>query len=180
MSRRIRPRPDRGATVLIVLVLLVVVLLGGLSLARLTELTTLASGNEANRAAAIQASEVGVNTAFTALKGLAAEDVDAGGWYRATMQAQDANGIPVLAFDQAPELIVGRFSVRYAVERMCNVTPVTDTLRQCLVRQIPQARSARAGVEAIDPPNARQFRVTVRVTEAKGTQAWVQALLAKP
>jgi Tfp pilus assembly protein PilX len=177
--RRSVARPARGVTVLVVLMLLVVMLLCGLSLARVTELTTVAAGNEASRQAAVQASEVGVNTAFSAVKALANEDADLGSWYRSTMQATDANGIPQVSFDLGSEVVVGRFSVRYVVERMCDSTPVTDTLRQCLVRQIPQTRSAKAGVEAIDPPNSRQFRVTVRVTEGHGTQTWVQALVAR-
>ena len=59
-----RPRGQRGVTMLVVLVLLSVMLLGGMALARLTEVGTLASGNTAFREAAVQASEVGLNTVF--------------------------------------------------------------------------------------------------------------------
>lgn len=170
---------QRGVTMLVVLVLLVVMLMGGLSLARMTDLGTLATGNIAAKEASLQASEIGLNTAFTAVRAIAAEDVDAGGWYFSTIQAVDAYGLPQVNWDATPEIVVGRFSMRYVAERMCSVNPVTDTLRQCLVKQIPQPGSLREGEEAIDPPNSRQFRITIRVTDAKGTQTWIQSLVTK-
>jgi hypothetical protein len=47
------------------------------------------------------------------------------------------------------------------------------------VRQIPQLSSADATKEKLDPPNAKQFRVTIRVTGPKGTQTWVQSMVTK-
>lgn len=172
-------RTQQGVTMLVVLVLLSVMLLGGLALARITEIGTLASGNSTYREASLQASEVGLNTAFAAVRAIVAEDSAVAGWYWPTMQALDANGVPNVDFDSAPEVVVGNYSVRYVAERMCNVTPVTDTLQQCLVKQVPQVESNKAGEESIDPPNSRQFRVTVRVTGPKDTQAWVQSLVTK-
>ena len=66
-ERSRRRRADRGMTMLVVLVLMTVTLLGGLALARMTEIGTLASGNAAFREASLQASEVGANTAFAAV-----------------------------------------------------------------------------------------------------------------
>ena len=58
--------------------------------------------------------------------------------------------------------------------------PVTEPLRQCLVKQIPQdTKSRSAGKEELDPPNSRQFRVTIRVTGPKDTRTWVQSLITK-
>ena len=51
-------RPQRGMTMLVVLVLLSVMLLGGLALARITETSTLASGNAAFREASDRKSVV--------------------------------------------------------------------------------------------------------------------------
>ena len=69
-----------------------------------------------------------------------------------------------------PEVLVGaadktQYSVRYFAERMCEgALPVGDPLRQCLVKQIPQTSSADATKEKLDPPNSKQFRLTIRVT----------------
>lgn len=176
--KRIRVNAQRGVTMVVVLILLAAMLLGGLALARMTEVGTLASGNAAFREASVQASEIGVNTAFAAIQALGNENVDNANWYRATAMNSDANGIPVFDFDTAPEVVVGAYSVRYLVDRTCTTASVTDPLKQCLVKQVPQLESS-AGRERPDPPTARQFRVTVRVTGPKDTRAWVQALMTK-
>jgi len=172
-------RDQSGVTVVVVLVLLVVVLLGGLALARVTEVRTLASGNTAFREASLQASEIGLNTAYAAVRGLADEDLNNGAWYRATIQVADAEGLPQVNFDTMPEIVVGNYRVRYFAERLCTITPVTDALAQCLVRQAPQLESAKVGQESVDPPNSRQFRITVRVDGPKDTQTWIQSLVTK-
>ena len=172
-------RAQRGVTMIIVLVLMTVMLLGGMALARMTEVGTLASGNAAFREASLQASEVGVNTAYAALVALANENDNVGSWYYATAQAQDASGVPVVDFDAAPEVLLGAYSVRYVVDRICTgALPVVDPLRQCLVKQVAQLESS-TDREKPDPPTARQYRITVRVNGPKGTQAWVQALVTK-
>jgi Tfp pilus assembly protein PilX len=180
------PRPpqhactgQRGSSLILVLILLTVMLLGSLALARITEVTTLAGGNAASGDAAMQASEVGINTGFAAVQAMAADDTVIGGWYFPTMLAVDSEGVPNVNWDSAPELTVGNFRVRYVVERLCNVTPVTDVLRQCLVKQVLQTESNREGAERPDPPNTKQFRVTVRVIGLKSTQVWTQAMITK-
>ena len=172
-------RSQQGVTMLVVLVLLSVMLLGGLALARLTEIGTLASGNSAYREASLQASEVGLNTAYARVRAITDENTNLTGWYWSTIQAADANGIPTVTWASAPEVVVGNYSVRYVAERMCNTAPLTDTLRQCLVRQVPQIESNRVDREAVDPPNSRQFRLTVRVTGPKNTETWIQSLVTK-
>jgi Tfp pilus assembly protein PilX len=169
----------RGNAILLVMVLLAVMTAGALTMARIAEVGTLAGGNVASSDAAMQASEVGLNTAFAAVRGLADDNVARAGWYWPVSQAVDGAGIPAVAWDAAPTVAVGQFTVAYTVERMCNVTPVTDTLRQCLVRQMPQTESNRDGAEKPDPPSSRQFRVTVRVTGPKDTQVWTQSLVTR-
>lgn len=182
MTPRMPPRrrlAQGGNTIVLVLILLTVMLVGALAMARIAEVSTLAGGNAATGDAAMQASEVGLNTGFAAVRALAGEDAAVGGWYWPTTQATDANGIPTIGWNGTPELVVGNFRVRYAVERLCSVTPVIDTLRQCLIKQVVLTESNRAGAEQPDPPNSRQFRVTVRVTGPKDTQVWTQALVTR-
>ena len=179
MRSSLHHRPRRGVTILVVLMLMSVMVLGGMALARMTEIGTLATGNSANREASLQASEVGINTAYAAVQALVSENTDTGNWYWATTRAVDANGMPNVDWSTAPELTVGNYSVRYVVDRMCTAAPVTDTLRQCLVRQVPQIESSRVGNEAVDPPNARQFRITVRVLGPKDLETTVQTLATR-
>jgi Tfp pilus assembly protein PilV len=172
-------RAQRGVTMLMVLIMMAVMLLGGLALARMTETSLLSAGNVANEEAAVHASEVGWNTAFASVKALANEDNAVPSWYWATMQATDPNGIPIVAWDAAEEVVVGRFSVRYVVERMCNVTPVTTATRQCLVKQTDVLEDRRSDALDYTPKSSRQFRITVRVTDARGTQTWAQSLVTR-
>jgi hypothetical protein len=173
-------RTQQGVTMVVVLILLTVMLLGGMALARMTEVGTLAAGNAAFRESALQASEVGINTAFAAASALADENVDVGGWYFATTQADDARGLPMINFDAAPEVVVGAYRVRYAVDRQCGgALPVVDPMRQCLVRVAidPNKPESNDGSKKLDPPTTRQFRITVRVTGPKDTRVWAQALV---
>jgi type IV pilus assembly protein PilX len=174
-------RAQRGVTIVITLILLVVMLMGGLALARLTEVGTLAAGNAAYHEAAVQASEVGVNTAFVAVQALTNEEANVGNWYFAQSLATNGDGLPDAAVMNAgPEVMVGIYSVRYVVDRMCTVAPpVTDPVRQCLNKSLRTSDSAVSGKEPPDPVTARQFRITVRVTGPKGTQTWVQSLVTR-
>lgn len=181
MRRAAQARRPRGVTILVVVVLLAVMLLGALSLARMTEAGTLAGGNTTYRETSLQASEIGLNQAFADLQALApaGENANAGSWYFAQVQPQDANGLPQVNFDAAPEIVVGAYRVRYVVERVCSVPAVTEPLRECLVKAVKVPGSAIDGDDKLDPPNARQYRATVRVTGPKDTTVFIQSLLTK-
>lgn len=179
-SRGMRRPGQRGVTIVVTLILLVVMLMGGLAVARLTEVGTLAAGNAAYHEAAVQASEVGVNTAYVAVQAITDEETNAGNWYFAQSLATNADGLPTVTWASAPEVMVGIYSVRYVVDRLCTgAMPVTDTVRQCLNKSRRTEDSAVAGKEPPDPVTAKQFRITVRVTGPKGTQTWVQSLVTR-
>jgi Tfp pilus assembly protein PilX len=176
---------QRGVSMLVVLVLLTVMLLGGLTFARMAEVSTLAGGNAAFRATAVQASDVGLDRAFADIRAITSPNTAVTGWYFPTIQA-DANndGVPDgVDFDAAQSVTVGQFTVHYVVERMCETATVTDPSRQCLVKRIAPAsegKSSRAeDKEALDPPSATQYRVTLRVTGPKSTETFVQSLITK-
>jgi type IV pilus assembly protein PilX len=177
---------QRGVTLLVVLVMLSVMLLGAMSLARLSDVRTLLTGNLTFKEQGVQASEAGVNTAYAAVKALASEESNIGGWYFATQKAPDANGLPT-GVDWTNAVVApvgtGPMEVRYVVERLCSVTPVTDLINQCLLRRDNATQSAKAGQEAFDPLSGRQFRITVRVQgnndSGKLGTTYVQALVTK-
>lgn len=178
LDRRAQAR-QRGNSVVLVLILLSVMLVGALAMARMAEVSTLAGGNAATSDAAMQASEVGLNTAFAAVRGMAGEELPLGNWYFPTARVTDSDGVPAVSWASAPEVVVGNYSVRYVVDRLCSVAPVSDAPRQCLLKQVLQTESAREGAERPDPPNSRQFRVTVRVIGPKDTQVWTQAMVTR-
>jgi type IV pilus assembly protein PilX len=166
---------------LVVMVLMTVMLLGALALARVTDVSTLATGNAAFRNTSIQASEIGLNAAYAAIRNLpaASEDTNAGSWYWSTNHAADGSGLPTIDWDTAPEIVVGAYSVRYFAERVCTTAVVSDPMRECLVKQVKMPESSRDDPDKLDPPNSRQYRATVRVVGPKGTTTFVQALITK-
>ena len=176
---------ERGISSVVVLVLLTVMLLGGLALARMAEVSTLISGNLAARNAALQASEVGVNSALVAVRGLSDEETRIAGWYwNGLYPTQTAQGLPDVTWDSAPSVTVGSYTVRYVVERVCQgAMPVTDAMQQCLVKEVdmPLNRTEDPNDKSkqLDNPYSTQFRVTVRVTDAKNTSVFVQSLVTK-
>ena len=179
-QRGLRPfSAQRGSSLFIVLVLMAVMLLGGLAAARMTEVATLASGNSARRDAALQASQIGVSTAYAAVKALGDEETSVSPWYYAVAQAQGTDGLPSVNFDNAAQLVVGAYTVHYIAERLCTgALPIADAMQQCLVKQVDVLSSA-AGGQRIEPPLAPQFRITVRVSGPKNTRVWVQTLVTK-
>jgi hypothetical protein len=180
-SRGTSPQPRRGTTILVVIILLAVLLLGALALARMTEASTLAAGNTTYRETSLQASEVGLNAAFNALQALPAtsENANTGGWYFAQAQPQDAEGLPLVNFDAAPQIDLDGYRVSYVVERVCSVASVSEPLRECLVKAIKVPGSALVSDDRLDPPNARQYRTTVRVQGPKQTTIFIQSLMTK-
>jgi Tfp pilus assembly protein PilX len=174
-----RRRAPRGVATVVVLMLLAVMLLGGVALARMTEVGTLAAGNAAYREAAQQASEIGLNTAFDAVKTLANEGAATGGWYTPAELPKDKNGLPVVDWEAVPYIAVGATEVRYVVERACTTASVTYPLHQCLVRQEPNPPCNNSDCEPLEPKNSRQYRITVRVSDRKGTKTFVQSLVTR-
>ena len=174
---------QRGMTMLMVLILMTVMLLGALGLARVMESGTLVSGNVAAKEASLHASEVGWNTAYVQIKALANDNSNTGGWYWATMQPTDAiTGLPTsIDFDSTPTVAggVGRYTVTYAVERMCTIAVVSVDARECLIKQADVMEGRNSDAPDFQPNSARQFRITVRVTDARGTQTWTQSLVTK-
>jgi type IV pilus assembly protein PilX len=179
-------RGQGGMTVVVVLVLLSVMLMGGLALGRLGEVGTLVAGNVASKEASMQASQIGTMNAFKSIQqagfdeGLDSQDAARGTKYFAMMQATDAFGMPQVAWEGVPEVVVGRYSVRAVIDRMCNKLIITDALQDCLVREVRlEVEKANANTDPVESPNARQFRVTVRVTDARGTQTFTQAMVSR-
>lgn len=175
-----RPSTQRGMTVVVVLVLLSVMLLGGLALARLTEVGTLVAGNVSTKEASLHAAQVGTSAAFQALRAPGLDmETTSGNWYYPTIQNADTAGVPAVVWGSAPEVTIGRFSARYVVERMCDKAPVVDAVSDCLLREAPSKVTAAnaSGGPKPDPVAAQQYRISVRVTDQRGTQTWVQTMV---
>lgn len=179
-----RTSRQRGGSTFLVLIVLTTMLLGGLALARITDAGTLQAGNIASREAALQASEIGINDGYAAVRALKNVDADLDQWYRSKLQATEAGSeLPAVTWADVPSETVGPYKVQYVAERVCDTGAVTDPYRSCLLKEIdmPANRSEDPNNRELqlDNPYAQQFRITARTTDARDTTVLVQALVTK-
>jgi len=174
------PRNQQGVSLIIVLVVLAVVLVGSLAMLRSTEVSSLVAGNVSFKEAATQATDIGISAAAKALDTMVATDTNIANVYFATRQPEDSDGLPTTVdWNAVATEAVGSYSVQHVVERLCQITPVTDPLADCMVRDGEAAGSNKAGSLAYKNPATVYYRITVRVTGPKSASAFVQALVLK-
>jgi len=173
-------RTQRGMSLIIVLVVLAIVLVGALAMLRSSEVSALVAGNVSFKEAATQATDIGISDAAKALDLLTNMDVNVPNIYFATRQAEDGYGLPATVdWSAVPASTIGNYSVQRVMERLCQVTPVSDPLADCMVRDAEAPGSNKAGSLAYKSPASVYYRITVRVTGPKSTSAFVQALVLK-
>jgi len=171
---------QRGVALLIVLVVLAITLVGSLAMLRSGEVSSMVAGNVSFREAATQATDIGIADAAKALDIQANLDTNIANTYFATRQPDDAYGIPTtINWANVPIKTVGNYNVQHVIDRLCQVTPVTDATGTCMVRDSESAGSNKAGSLAYKNPASVYYRITVRVTGPKSTAAYVQALVLK-
>lgn len=170
---------QQGSSLLLVLVTLALLLVGASSLMRVSATSAAQASNVALKDASRQATEVALRQAFIDLVALADKEKDSKGYFaleRADLTARVATAEK--AWDAAPEVTVGNFTVRYLVERLCSGTlPVSNPAWQCFLQSGAAEGSARANVEAVAAPPSVHYRITVRAEGPRGTDTWVQSLV---
>jgi Tfp pilus assembly protein PilX len=182
---RSAPCRQKGITLIIALIALVALTLAGIALMRSVDTNNVIAGNFAFRQASMQATDTGVEDAFTQLKTIATSSVDTpiANQYFTVMQPLDSNGIPnTVTWSSVPSTTRGDYTVRYVIERMCtgtNGVAITDIVSNCVADQGTQASgSQKSGSPVFSAASAVNFRVTVRVEGPRNTVAMSQTILA--
>lgn len=182
---------QRGVSLIIALIALVALTLAGLALIRSADTTNVVSGNLAFREASLSATDVGVESAITALSTIAASSLDtnypascaAGAcYYYATIQALvNAAGVPsVIDWTTVPSSTVdSSYAVQYVIDRLCDgPTPVTDVASKCMNLTGASVGSKRAGAVAFTSASQVYYRITVRVVGPRNSVSIVQTTYA--
>jgi type IV pilus assembly protein PilX len=180
------PGRQRGITLIIALIALVALTMAGVALVRSVDTGNVIAGNFAFRQASMQATDTGVETAFTQLQTIAnAADTAIANQYYPVMQPLDANGVPTtVTWSSVPSTTLGsnnEYTVRYVIERMCTGTSgvvITDVVTNCVVDQGQVSGSQKSGAPVFSSAGAVNYRVTVRVEGPRNTVAMSQAILA--
>ena len=206
------PTKQTGVVLLIALIVLIAMTLAGIAMIRSTDTGNVVAGNIAFRQAALQEADVGVDAAFTALTTGVITSTTANATPRYYAIMQTAATAPALGTTGVPSYITAMtptdawsnadayggtgFSattgnrVRYVIERMCNLVPVTlavpttaaEIKDNCLTYNPASgtnnsSRNAlRVQLSNIVTPIA-YYRVTVRVDGPRNTLSMAQSII---
>ncbi|QJC56442.1 hypothetical protein HC248_01748 [Polaromonas vacuolata] len=182
---------QHGVALVISLIALIAMTLAGLALMRSVNTGNVISGNLAFRQATLQATDVGVEAAFTLLSGLAITAPDANfpvncvlgtcNYYSTRLDSLSTSGIPTLIdWSLVPKATLNQsYSVQYVIDRLCDgPTPVTDIASKCMNNASQAVGSKKAGAVTFSSANQVFYRATVRVTGPRNTNSFVQVIYA--
>lgn len=171
---------ERGVTLIIVLVVIGLLLVANLALIRSMTTANRVTSNKSFKQGATQAGEVALADAEAFVNTLATPDTSQTNKYFATMQAMDTNELPTTVnWTSVVAEQVGNYQIRWIVERLCNVTPITDPTTQCLSLQLTQAGSQRAGSPSYQGRASVYYRITSQVTGPRNTESYIQSAVLK-
>ena len=182
---------QHGVALVISLIALIAMTLAGLALMRSVNTGNVIAGNLAFRQATLQATDVGVEAAFTLLSNLAVSAPDtnfpincvqgACNYYATRLSSLNAAGVPTLInWSLVTTATLNQsYSVQYVVDRLCDgPTPVTDIASKCMNNTSQAVGSKRAGSITFSSANQVYYRATVRVTGPRNTTSLVQVIYA--
>jgi type IV pilus assembly protein PilX len=194
---------ERGATIVIALIALLALLFSGMALIRSLETTLAVAGNMAFKRDLVNRGEIGLQKARAAFSSSASAT---GGLYTAanrltssTSNNYSATRLAVDPVSGVPTALLGNdttfatvgatsndytdgdVTVRYVVDRQCSNTG-EPSLETCVMYSYSTNAAGgsdyllnrRAGVEMVPV-----YRISVRVTGARGTVAYLQSTVAK-
>jgi Tfp pilus assembly protein PilX len=185
-------RAQRGVSLIIALIALVALTLAGLALIRSVDTTNVISGNLAFREASLHATDVGVESAMTALGTIATTSPDANypagcaagacNYYPTIQTAVTPAGVPtVVDWTAVPSTTVdSSYAVQYVIDRLCDgPTPVTDLAGKCMNLTATSVGSKKAGAVSFTSANQIYYRVTVRVVGPRNSVSLVQTTFTR-
>ena len=189
---------QQGVVLIFSLIVLLILAIGAVALMRSVDTSQVSAGNLAFHRDLVNQGEQAVATVMTEFKtngpplgGATTASMQSAN-YSATTLPTNTQGVPLVLLDDAafaliataPDL-VGRTSdvlVRYVVDRLCTATPLTviATSNACVQSTgLPTGGTANRNT-AVAPPSATVYRVSVRVTGPRLTQAFLQTTFTKP
>ena len=189
----------------IALIVLVAMTLAGLALVRSVDTANVIAGNLAFKQSTLQAGDLGVEAAVTALPTIIAGSVDTdltpaasstnpNYWYYASRRETDTYGVPTqkqagaagaataIDWTQLPiAATTAGNSVRIVIDRLCQgPPPVTDLLANCFAEAgVGGSGSQKAGASIFTATPTVYYRLTARVTGPRNTVSMVQAILSR-
>jgi hypothetical protein len=178
---------------------LVALMLASISLVRSVDTANIVAGNLAFKQASIQAADLGIEAAVTALPNIVATTLDTDQtaeksgtyWYYATRRVEDMHGVPTgLGVDgtgTAGAIDWGKVpvtttaagnTVKVVIDRLCTgPLPVVDPIASCFHEASADGASQSINKQVFTSVTTVYYRVTVQVTGPRNTISMVQAIL---
>lgn len=188
-------RRQSGVVLLLCLIVLVVLLAGGVAVVRSMNASLQSAGNLAFRRDLVNQGEQALSTVLVQFKvgGVLAtgttSDLPAAN-YKSSKLANNPQGIPTVLVDDSTFASVGTAAdidgatpdvkIRYVVDRLCSSSGVPASNTCVKSAAAPTGGSAIANGGRPKQDTATVYRVSIRVSGARGTQVFLQSSITKP
>lgn len=189
-----RKAAQRGVVIVITLVALLIMLIGGIALVRSFDTSMLLTGNLAfkrdlvNQGERGMAKVVSLLTAGALANETAREAAQPASNYSATVLASDAHGVPLVLVDASAFASAGLtgadlsdastgVTIRYVIDRQCTIAGAFDA-STCMTSPTAEDKSGTSWIKRAGGENRPIYRVSVRVTGPRRTEAYLQRTLA--
>jgi Tfp pilus assembly protein PilX len=197
-----QPRPfqeksrQRGVVLIFSLIVLLILTIGAVALMRSMNSSLFSAGNMAFRRDLTNQAEQAVSTVLTefkpggALVGQTAANVQTLN-YSATALVTNPQGVPTALLNdttfgtvgQASNDIVGAtpdVTIRYVIDRLCNAAGPSSSVNCVQSTAKPNSGSGGNGAPPVPPPSATVYRLSVRVSDKRNTQVFMQTTFTMP
>jgi Tfp pilus assembly protein PilX len=190
-----------GVALIMVLIMLAAMMIAGVALIRVVDSANMISGNFSFRQATLNIADLGVEAAVAELKEIRANSSEAPYPAGCTTFCRyfparsvgsamlDPRGLPILgSVDGAATRVINwsgndvnavprGYSVRYVIDRQCQVSPVTDAVNQCINYAPQSGGSKKSGATVFSSASVIYYRVSIQVSGPRNTQSHVQVML---
>jgi type IV pilus assembly protein PilX len=193
---------QRGVVLIFSLLVLLILAIGAVALLRSVNSSLLSAGNLAFHRDLVNQGEQAVSIVMTEFKtngpplsgAPTTADLPAAN-YKSTVLPTNAQGVPLALLDDTAGpngfLSVGvaandiiptansQVTIRYVIDRLCTLTGTASSPNCVQSTGLPTGGTANHNT-AVAPPSATVYRVSVRVSGPRNTQAFLQSTFTKP
>jgi type IV pilus assembly protein PilX len=189
---------QQGVVLIFALIVLLILAIGAVALLRSVNSSLLSAGNLAFHRDLVNQGEQAVSVVMTEFKtggpplsGAPTTDDFPAANYKSTVLPTNAQGVPLALLDDTAFLGVGSIAndivptansqvlIRYVIDRLCTNTGTAGSPNCVQSTGLPTGGTANRNT-AVAPPSATVYRVSVRVTGPRNTQAFLQTTFTKP
>lgn len=182
LPRQLRKSRQTGASLITVIVIVLVLLIGAIAVLQSVESTSMVAGNMAFREATKQASDIAISQAVDDINSLSNPDTAVDNKYFPLRQAETGEVPNTVNWGNVAKTTVGNYDVQYVIERMCTGTLPVSSVSQCLTQVGYNTTGNGSGMNSQATSLATTdiiYRVTIKTTGPKNTEAYTQVLVGK-